>query len=137
APAARRRSRRCGRPEPHDPPMDVVERYVDALARFDWDAFGACLADDVVRVGPFNDVRGSKAEYVGFLSELMPTLPGYSLKVHRITYADRVALAEMSETMEMGGEPTEVGEVLVFDLDDNGLITRIDIFIKVLDVPDE
>ena len=117
--------------------MDVIERYVAALAAFDWDAFGACLADDVVRVGPFNDVRTPKGEYLTFLRELMPTLPNYSVELHRATYAGKVAVAELSETMDIGGQSTTIGEALVLDLDDDDRIRRIDIFIKQVDVPAE
>src|SRR5437764_14138948 len=110
--------------------MDVVERYVAALAAFDWDAFADCLADDVVRIGPFNDVRTPKETYVTFLRELMPTLPNYAVELHRTTYAGKVAVAELSETMDIAGQSTTIGEALVLDLDDDGRIKRIDIFIK-------
>ena len=57
------------------------------------------VRDDVVRVGPFNDeYRGADA-YVEFLAALMPTLPGYSMEVSRITYADDRAFAELAETV--------------------------------------
>ena len=33
----------------------VVERYLERLVAHDWEAMAACLAEDVVRVGPFGD----------------------------------------------------------------------------------
>ncbi len=72
----------------------------------DWDTFAGCLADDgFTRVGPFGDVKPTKAEYVAFLSDLMPTLPGYSMDVTRVTYAGSLAFAELSETVEVDGTP--------------------------------
>ena len=35
--------------------MTAVERYLAALPAHDWDAVRACLAADVVRLGPYND----------------------------------------------------------------------------------
>ena len=64
---------------------EVIETYLDALVNGDWDTFAGCLADDgFTRVGPFGDVKPTKAEYVAFLSDLMPTLPGYSMDVTRV-----------------------------------------------------
>ncbi len=103
----------------------IVERYLEALTSNDWDTLRATLRDDVVRVGPYNDeYRGSDA-YVGFLSSLMPTLPGYSMDVHRVTYADGIAFAELAETV--GSLVTEEG--IVFELDGEK-ISRVDVFIK-------
>ena len=65
----------------------LIETYLDALVAGDWDTFAGCLADEgFTRVGPFGDVKPTKAEYVTFLSDLMPTLPGYSMDVTRVTY---------------------------------------------------
>ena len=103
----------------------IVERYLADLTAHRWDALRECLCDDVLRVGPFNDeYRGADA-YVEFLAALMPTLPGYSMEVSRITYADDRAFAELAETV--GGVRTE--EALVFELD-RDRIARVDVFIK-------
>lgn len=105
----------------------IVERYLDAITAHDWDALRACLRDDVVRVGPFDDEYRGCDVYIEFLSRLMPTLPGYAMEVSRVTYADRMAFAELAETV--AGVRTD--EVLVFELD-RGRIARVDIFIKTL-----
>ena len=66
----------------------LIETYLDALVEGDWRTFASCLADDgFTRVGPFGDVKATKGEYVTFLSDLMPTLPGYSMDVTRVTYS--------------------------------------------------
>ena len=32
---------------------DIVERYLDAIVSHDWDVVAECVADDIVRVGPY------------------------------------------------------------------------------------
>jgi ketosteroid isomerase-like protein len=110
--------------------LDVVERYLDRLVAHDWDGMAACLTTDVVRIGPFGDTYTPRDRYVAFLSDLMPQLTNYSMKVTRVTYGDRVAVAELSETLDVDGEPLETPEALVFDLDDAGQIAHIAIYIQ-------
>jgi ketosteroid isomerase-like protein len=110
--------------------LDVVERYLDRLVAHDWDGMAACLTTDVVRIGPFGDTYTPRDRYVAFLSDLMPQLTNYSMKVTRVTYGDRVAVAELSETLDVDGEPLETPEAIVFDLDDAGQIAHIAIYIQ-------
>jgi ketosteroid isomerase-like protein len=118
----------------------VVERYIDAIIGRDWDALAACLADDgFVRVGPWGDEYPDKAEYVAFIADLMPKLPGYEMRVERVTYSadQRVAVAELTETVDVDGRRHATPEALVFDLDgdhENGRIRRIQVFIQTLGV---
>ena len=107
----------------------LIETYLDALVAGDWDTFAGCLADDgFTRVGPFGDVKATKDEYVAFLSDLMPTLPGYSMDVTRVTYVDSLAFAELSETVEVDGTPLRTPECLTFELADDGRIQRVEVF---------
>jgi ketosteroid isomerase-like protein len=110
--------------------LDVVERYLDRLVAHDWDGVAACLTPDVVRVGPFEDTYTPRDRYVGFLAELMPQLTNYSMKVARVVYGDGVAVAELSETLDVDGAPLETPEALVFDLDGAGQIAHIAIYIQ-------
>jgi ketosteroid isomerase-like protein len=112
-----------------------VEEYLKAVVAQDWDALTACLAPDIERVGPFGDTYRGTDDYVAFLRDLMPRLPGYSMHVERVTYdaATRAATAELSETVEVGGQSHVTPEALVFDLDAAGLIRRIAIYIQRLD----
>jgi limonene-1,2-epoxide hydrolase len=112
--------------------QSIVKRYLDRMVAHDFDAMAACLADDVVRVGPFGDTYTPKDTYVAFLAGLMPTLPGYSMRIDRVVVAGRLALVELTEVVEIGGEPVETPEALVFDLDDDGLIAHIAIYIQQL-----
>jgi ketosteroid isomerase-like protein len=106
----------------------VIERYLRSLVEHDWPAFAECLADDVVRVGPYGDTYTSKADYVAFLADLMPRLDGYEMHVTRVSYADGVAFAELSETVEVDGTPLRTPECLSFDLTDDGRIRRVEVF---------
>src|SRR4029079_5893997 len=107
----------------------VIETYLDALVDGDWDTFADCLADEgFTRVGPFGDGKATKAEYVAFLSELMPTLPGYSMDVTRVTYSGSLAFAELAETVEVAGTPLRTPECLTFELDADGRIRRVEVF---------
>lgn len=113
----------------------VVENYLAAVVSHDWDALRGCLRDDVIRNGPFRDEYRGRDDYVGFLSDLMPTLSGYSMDITRVTYADsgRLAFAELAETVTVNGSPMRTEESLVFELDDDDgaqQIARIDIYIK-------
>lgn len=110
----------------------VVANYLDAVATQDWARMRAAIRDDVVRIGPFGDVYEGADTYVAFLTELMPTLPGYSMDVTRVTYIeqDRRVVAELSETVEIDGAPLVTPEVLLFDLDSDERIARIEIFTR-------
>ena len=108
----------------------VVERYLQAIAGHDWDALDACLADEFTRVGPYGDTYSSKPDYLAFISDLMPRLPGYAMEVTRVTYGDGVAYAELAETVTVDGRPRRTPECLTFDLADDGRITRVEVFIQ-------
>jgi ketosteroid isomerase-like protein len=110
---------------------DIVESYLDAIASQDWDVVNECIADDIVRVGPYGDRYAGRDEYLAFIADLMPKLRGYAMKLDRVTYAnDALAFAELSETVELDGKPMRTPEVLVFELTGDGRITRVDVFIQ-------
>ena len=67
----------------------------------------------------------------------MPKLPGYEMRVDRVTYSadGRLAVVELTETVEVEGLPHPTPEALVFDLDgdrDDARIRRIQVFIQTL-----
>jgi ketosteroid isomerase-like protein len=112
---------------------EIVEHYLAAVVAHDWDALSSCLREDVVRVGPYRDEYRGRDDYVAFLAELMPTLPGYSMDIARVTYTNEghLAFAELAETVTVDGRPLRTEESLVFELDgDGGRIEHIDIYIK-------
>ncbi|HXP32983.1 MAG TPA: nuclear transport factor 2 family protein [Acidimicrobiales bacterium] len=113
-------------------PTEIVQRYLDRLVAHDWEAMAACLAEDVVRVGPFGDTYTPRDRYVAFLSELMPALPGYSMGIDRVVGSGRTVVVELTEIVEIDGAPLETPEALVFDLDKRDRITHIAIYIQRL-----
>jgi hypothetical protein len=111
--------------------MDVLDRYVAALRAQDWDALSQCLALGVRREGPYLDVVEGRAEYIAFLSGVIPGLRNYDIK---ITAIDRLegdaALVRLSEFVEFAGVPTEIPEALIFEFNSEGEISRVDIYLK-------
>jgi predicted ester cyclase len=110
----------------------VVERYLAGLVSHDWVETEACLAPDVVRIGPFGDTYTPRSAYLDFLRGVMPALPGYSMEVDRVVGEGPVVVAELSETVEVDGSPVVTPESLVFDLDDEGRIARVAVYIQRL-----
>jgi ketosteroid isomerase-like protein len=109
----------------------VVERYLDRMVAHDFAAMADCLAEDVVRVGPFGDTYTPREPYVAMLTQLMPSLPGYSMRIDRVVDGgDRLVLVELTEVVEMAGVPVVTPEALVFELDEAGLIAHISIYIQ-------
>ena len=96
----------------------------------EWDDMGACLADDVVRIGPYQDEYRGRDDYVAFIKDLLPTLPGYVMEVDRVVYSGSVATAQLAETVDVDGLPLRTPEALVFDLAPDGRIARIEVFIQ-------
>lgn len=113
---------------------DTVERYLACLAVNDWDGLAATIAEeDLVREGPYCDVVEGKQQYLKFLQGVFASLQGYRLDVKRIMHApDRVSYVELSETFDIDGVPTEYPECLVFEQNPDGLINRVNVFIKQL-----
>lgn len=112
----------------------MVERYLACLAVNDWDGLAATIAEeDLVREGPYCDVVEGKHRYLKFLQGVFASLQGYRLDVKRIMHApDRVSYVELSETFDIDGVPTEYPECLVFEQNPDGLINRVNVFIKQL-----
>ena len=111
----------------------IVERYLGAIVAHDWTVVGECIADDIVRVGPYGDRFDGRGDYLAYISETMPTLEGYSMDLQRVTYVDdERAFAELSETVTVNGKPMLTPEVLVFELVGRRQIARVEIFIQTL-----
>ena len=54
----------------------LAERYLRAIAAQDWATVEACVAPDVVRLGPFGDDVEGRGPYLELLQRTMPALPG-------------------------------------------------------------
>ena len=111
--------------------MPVLDRYFEAMRSHDWEGLSACLAKDVHRTGPYLDVIEGRDAYTKFLSDVIPAPENYSLVVRKThELAQGSAMVELSEHLDMAGVSTETPEVIVFDFNDEGLIARVDIYIK-------
>jgi len=99
---------------------EVVAAYWAAAEARDWDAFGALCADDVVYRGPQTreQVRGREA-YIRFNAEGFDY--EWHVAVERIVGEGQHAASWTEFTAADG---TMVG-LCFFDLDDDGLISRI------------
>ena len=97
-----------------------------------WEIARGCLAEEVVRVGPFGDTYRGRDHYLESLRGLMEGLKGYEMDLGRIVSSDdgRTFTAELTETVEMDGRTVVTPECLVFDLDDSGLIFAIRTYIQ-------
>lgn len=111
--------------------MTTLDRYFDALRSHDWESLAACLAPDVHRNGPYLDEFRGRADYVAFLSRVLPSLVNYELEITRIReLPPHSAVVELSETVDLDGARKRTPEVLLFDFDDEDRIMRVDIYIK-------
>lgn len=111
----------------------TLDRYFQALRDHHWNAVRACVSADVHRTGPYADVVVGREAYARFLAEVIPTLANYELRVHSI---DRTecgdAWVKLSEFLDVEGRRTEHPEALHFGFDGEGLISRVDIYLKRL-----
>ncbi|GAA1827724.1 hypothetical protein GCM10009836_01800 [Pseudonocardia ailaonensis] len=111
---------------------DVIRQFLDALRAHDWPKFADAISDErFVRVGPYIDTLESKDEYVEFLREIMPQIPGYEMELERISAIgpDRY-LVEMAENVVVDGVPTPGPQANIFELDGTGKICGVSIFKK-------
>jgi hypothetical protein len=112
--------------------MPVVEDFLDRYNGRDWDALARCFSPNGFhRVGPYGDTIDSSTEYVAFLQRVVPNLgASYRLELVRAIYADDAATAELIEHFEVDGEVRKTPEVIVFDLDGDGLITSMHLYVQ-------
>lgn len=109
----------------------VVLEYLGTMVDHDWEGLAACLAPDVVRLGPYGDDYRGVDDYVAFLRTTLESLEGYAMRVDRvIAAAPTVVLAELSETVTIDGARLETPEAIVFDLAPDGRIARVAVFLR-------
>ena len=114
--------------------MGVVEDFVSCYNTRDWKRLTTCFnAADFERIGPFVDVISSSAEYVAFLERVVPTMgDNYRLEIDRVVYVpdERAAFAQLIEHYEHDGEIRDTPEIIVFGLDDAGLVRRMRLYLQ-------
>jgi len=112
--------------------MAVVETFIEAYAERDWDRLATCFSPGgFTRIGPYVDRIGSAEEYLAFLRRVVPTLKdSYELTARRVVYTDGFAVAELIEHLDVDGELTDIPEAIVFDLDGEGLIKEMHLYLQ-------
>lgn len=107
----------------------IVARYLDGLARHDWDALAATLAPDVVRMGPYRDEYRGRDDYVAFLRAAVTPLGGYELSIGTVHDAGRTIVVELTETVDDGDARLRTDEAVVFEVGDAG-IARVAVYLQ-------
>lgn len=113
-------------------PRGVVERYLEFLTAHDWDGLATTIADEgLSREGPFCDLIEGKDHYVAYLRKILTTLKGHRLDVKRVSHVDNhVSFVELTESFEIDGAPAAWPECLLFEQNDDGLISHVSVFFK-------
>jgi SnoaL-like domain len=113
-------------------PGSIVERYLESLAAHDWDGLATTIADEgLTREGPFCDRIEGKAHYLAYLRKILTALQGHRLDVTRVSHVDRrVSFVELTESFEIDGTPAAWPECLLFEQNDDGLISHVSVFFK-------
>jgi hypothetical protein len=112
--------------------VPVVEDFLERYNARDWNALAQCFSPTGFhRIGPYGDTIDGHAEYVSFLARVVPTLgESYRLELVRVIYSERAATAELIEHFEVDGELRRTPEVIVYDLDTEGLITSMHLYVQ-------
>ena len=113
-----------------DDAVAIAARFFDRMGHFDWEAMGACVAEDVERVGPYRDQKAGRADYQQFLAATIEALDGYRLDVQRIWSDGTHVVAQLSETLTMEGRPRRTDEAIVLDIGPDGLIARVEVYLQ-------
>jgi hypothetical protein len=115
----------------------VVEKTFEYLAARDFDSFGTLLAPDVERIGPFGERMVGRDSYVELMAsgDRRPSddeRDRTRWDVHRVVYAldRRSAFARVTAHVRRrdGSRELRLEQTLAYELDANGLISRIEVF---------
>jgi hypothetical protein len=115
---------------------DVVTRFWRGIDSHDWELVASTLSDDFVRIGMGDseeDTCRGKAPYMDFVTRVTGKMEHHDLRTDRVFYSadGRTAVAETVETIRPPGEPELAMRFAnVMELDDDGLISSLDIFWK-------
>jgi hypothetical protein len=114
--------------------MGAVEDYISYYGSHQWEKLRTVFDRvDFKRTGPYLDVFTDVDKYVDFLEEVVPTMGAdYELQIERIVYTPgaKVAFGQLIEHLELEGVMTDIPETIIFDLNDDGLIRRMSLYLK-------
>jgi hypothetical protein len=112
----------------------AVQRMFEHLAAYDWEAFRALLSPNVERIGPFGERLVGRDAYVELMAgdwrDASDPRPRTTWDLHRVAYsADRrSAFARVTAHVSQDDRDLQIDQTLVYDLDEDGLISRIEVF---------
>ena len=115
---------------------DVVANFWKGVDAHDWDLVASTIADDFVRIGMRDDEADTsrgKTEYMQFVSEVTGRMDHHDLKMVSLFFSEdgRTAVAECIETIHPPGEDKLVMRFInILEMNDDGLIAKLDIFWK-------
>src|SRR5262245_16082321 len=115
---------------------DVVTDFWTGIDTHDWDLVASTLADDFIRIGMSDneaDTTRGKDTYMDFVSTVVGKMDHHDLRTDRITWSadGRTAFIETVETIRPPGEDVVIMRFLnLMELNEQGLITKLDIFWK-------
>jgi hypothetical protein len=110
----------------------IVERYLRCLSAHDWDGLADTIADEgLTREGPFCDRIEGKQHYLAYLRKVLTKLKGHRLEVQRVSHVNgHLSYVELTEAFEIDGAPAAWPECLLFERNDDGLISHVSVFFK-------
>jgi len=126
--------------EPSFPGMDHVARvttFLERMRNLDFDGMAEHVTEDVIRIGPFRDVKQGRAAYRDFLRETITGLTGYGMDIYRVWAVGDLATAELAEVAVVDGKLRRTEEALTFELSPDGLISKVAVYIQTSWFPDE
>lgn len=113
----------------------VIEQLFECLNAGDWPAFSALLSAEVERTGPLGDRVVGRDQYVEYMAGTGPSAPrndvgGTTWVVHGFAYAPdrRSGFARVTANITHSGQERQLEEAMVFAMDDEGLVSRIEVF---------
>jgi hypothetical protein len=113
--------------------MGAVEDHFSYYGALQWQQLRTVFDHSDFKRSGYNDLFTDADKYVDFLEEMVPTFGAdYQLETERIVYTpgEEVAFAQFVEHLELKGVMTEIPETIIFDLNDDGLIWRMSLYIK-------
>ena len=115
-----------------DASTDVIERLFERMTACDWAGFGALLAPDVERIGPWGDLMVGRDRYVEMMAGPLKDGRGTTWDIHQIVYSSdgQTAFARVTANLGPGlGMPDErFDQILEFTMDGEGLVCRVEVF---------
>ncbi len=111
---------------------DVVARYFDSMMTHDWLGLRATLADQLTRVGPYEEHDFADPDaYVEFLASILPALERQQVDISRVNVDGRTVHVELTERVVLpGGKASTVRVSTTFELTPDGRIGFIEVFVR-------